>query len=58
MCNIGEYHRPRLEELMWGCHYRTADKQELSDFFHAEDTGDPLAYAPGYNVAAMTIQPC
>ena len=42
---------------MCGRYYRTADKQELSEFFHAEATGDPLVYAPGYNVAPTTIQP-
>ena len=42
---------------MCGRYYRTADKQELSEFFHAEATGDALAYAPGYNIAPTTTQP-
>ena len=42
---------------MCGRYYRTADKQELSEFFHAEAAGDDLAYAPGYNIAPTTTQP-
>lgn len=43
--------------LMCGRYYRTEDKQQIAEAFRAEATGDPLAYAPGYNIAPTTIQP-
>ncbi len=42
---------------MCGRYYRTADKQQIAEALHAEATGDPLAYAPGYNIAPTTTQP-
>jgi len=42
---------------MCGRYYRTADKQQLAEAFRAEATGDPLPYAPGYNIAPTTAQP-
>ncbi len=42
---------------MCGRYYRTADLQQLVDEFDAEATGDPLPYAPGYNIAPTTTQP-
>ena len=31
---------------MCGRYYRTADKQQLADFFRAEPTGDPCPTSP------------
>ena len=42
---------------MCGRYYRTFDVQALSEELRAEATGDPLAYAPAYNVAPTTTQP-
>jgi putative SOS response-associated peptidase YedK len=42
---------------MCGRYYRKSDKQEIAEAFHTEATGDPLAYAPGYNIAPTTTQP-
>jgi putative SOS response-associated peptidase YedK len=42
---------------MCGRYYRTSDKQAIADALHAQAIGDPLAYAPGYNIAPTTIQP-
>lgn len=42
---------------MCGRYYRTVDKQTIAEALRAPATGDPLAYAPGYNVAPTTIQP-
>jgi len=46
--------------ILWhvcGRYYRTEDKQQLAEYFQAIMTGDPLTYAPGYNIAPTTIQP-
>jgi putative SOS response-associated peptidase YedK len=46
--------------ILWhvcGRYYRTEDKQQLVEYFQAIMTGDPLTYAPGYNIAPTTIQP-
>jgi hypothetical protein len=46
--------------ILWhvcGRYYRTEDKQQLAEYFQAIVTGDPLTYAPGYNIAPTTIQP-
>ena len=42
---------------MCGRYYRTFDKQKIAEALRARATGDPLAYAPGYNVAPTTTQP-
>jgi putative SOS response-associated peptidase YedK len=42
---------------MCGRYYRTFDKQTIADALRAQATGDPLAYAPGYNIAPTTTQP-
>ncbi len=42
---------------MCGRYYRTADKQQITDALHAEATGDPLVYAPGFNIAPTMTQP-
>ncbi|MBB5319482.1 SOS response-associated peptidase family protein [Tunturibacter empetritectus] len=42
---------------MCGRYYRTFDKQKIAEALRAQATGDPLAYAPGYNIAPTTTQP-
>ena len=42
---------------MCGRYYRTIDKQTIAEELRAQATGDPLAYAPGYNIAPTTTQP-
>jgi putative SOS response-associated peptidase YedK len=42
---------------MCGRYYRTFDKQKIAEALRATATGDPLAYAPGYNIAPTTTQP-
>ena len=42
---------------MCGRYYRTFDKQKIAEALRASATGDPLAYAPGYNIAPTTTQP-
>ena len=42
---------------MCGRYYRTIDKQTIAEALRAQATGDPLAYAPGYNIAPTTTQP-
>jgi hypothetical protein len=48
------------DAILWhvcGRYYRTEDKQQLAEYFQAIVTGDPLTYAPGFNIAPTTIQP-
>jgi putative SOS response-associated peptidase YedK len=42
---------------MCGRYLRVPGKQALAEVFRATPTGDPLAYAPAYNVAPTTTQP-
>ena len=42
---------------MCGRYYRSFDLQSIAELLRAEATGDPLAYAPAYNIAPTTTQP-
>ena len=42
---------------MCGRYYRKTDAAGLADALHATATGDPLLYAPAFNIAPTTTQP-
>ena len=42
---------------MCGRYYRSSDKQAIADSLRAKIEGDPLSYAPGFNIAPTTTQP-